>query len=738
MNNKPKLSRKYRIYADSQEWLLKAKELAPNLHYDMIEKACEFAENWINPKPTPYASSALNEGLLMADYLIELDCDSNTLAAAIVYPTVYYNQPSAEIIKEQLNGSIYKLLTGALRMEAIQSMRNTYLNTEQKEQQIDNVRKMLLAMVDDIRVVLIKLAERLAILKYLRNCTPEQQLLIAHTTMDFYAPLANRLGIGQIKWQLEDLSFRYLEPERYAEVSHSLKMRREERVAFIEKMIALLSNLFLNANLKDVSISGRAKHIYSIHRKAERKGIPLDQIYDTSAVRILVPTITDCYTVLSIVHAQWPRIPKEFDDYIARPKSNGYQSIHTAIIGPHNVNVEVQIRTHQMHKDAELGIAAHWKYKEGAASKSAYEDKIALLREVMSWQKEIDNDEITSDSLYNKIFQDRVYVFTPAGDIFDLPAGATALDFAYHVHTEIGHRCKGAIVNGHMTPLTLSLRTGDSVEILTAKNHSPSRDWLNPAAGYLKTAVARSKVRQWFRKEFHQQHLEAGHDIWDKAFRRAGVQKHDINKVVERFNFKKLEDLLAALGSGDLGITTVLHQIQSITQIAPNETSEVLEKLHITKISPTPPPSSGLTIDGVDDLLTSIARCCKPIPGDPIMGYITKGRGISIHHETCSNIKQAVKFRPERIMQVSWGSKKPTAYPVDIYLEAFDRTGLVRDISGLLTTENIPILALSTRVNKADNAAYLTITIETTSIDALNKILRQLRQIDGVTKADRR
>lgn len=727
---KPQHKQKYPLYDSTTAWLETLASRAPDLPKAALEQSCQFVESF-EPIKIPYASSAMNQGLIMADALLELNCDTNTLAAAIAYPTVYYHHPKPEALREALGNTVYKLLTGALRLEAIHDLHKKSHNHDY----IDNVRKMLLAMVDDIRVVLIKLAERVSMLKYLRHCTPEEQHHVACDTMDLYAPLANRLGIGQIKWQLEDLAFRYLEPERYAEISKSLKMRRDEREAFIASMIEHLNTLFHAAHIDNISITGRAKHIYSIHRKSVRKNVPIEEIYDTSALRVLVPTVYDCYTALSIVHAQWEHIPKEFDDYIAKPKPNGYQSIHTAVIGSNNINVEIQIRTFQMHEDAELGVAAHWKYKEGGPTGTSYEDKIAWLREVMDWQKEITSDDVSDDSLYHKIFQDRIYVFTPRGDVFDLPAGATALDFAYHVHTDVGHRCKGAKINGAMTPLTHTLRTGDQVEILTAKNHTPSRDWLNPASGYLKTNTARNKVRHWFRKTFYRDHLAAGHDIWDKATRKLQLKKSDYPKLIQRFNFKNLDDLIAAIGAGDLSIASVLHQIRLLTE--PQETPESAPTLQ-AKQSREHPEATDISIQGVGDVLTTLARCCKPIPGDPIIGFITKGRGISIHQQNCNNLAHAKENKPERIIPVHWGEKATHTYPVDLVLDAFDRPGLVRDISALLANENIALLGLSTHIQQSEEVGRVNMTIATSSLDPLNKLLSQLRQIEGVVRAQRR
>lgn len=725
---------KQKTIADkSTLWVAQVHEKSPELDADLLRKACEFAHSYIEKKATPYAENCFTQGLMMAEELLLLNCDSQTIAAAIIYPAIYYNQIHIDVINKKLNKSIGKLLMGAEKMEALQYLSSQNTHSALQAQHTDNTRKMLLAMVDDIRVVLIKLAEHLAILKYVKNCEKVQQQNIAKQTINIYAPLANRLGIGQLKWQLEDLSFRYLNPQEYMNISKSLKMRRVEREQFIHDMIEQLTQTLRAEKINKMEITGRAKHIYSIHKKMQRKGLDISELYDTSALRILVPNIKDCYTALSATHATWKHIAKEFDDYIAKPKPNGYQSIHTAIVGPHNINVEIQIRTYSMHEESELGVAAHWKYKEGNADSSSYEDKIKLLREVMDWQKEVSHE---SEQQFKQIFQDRIYVFTPQGHVFDLAAGATPLDFAYHIHTDIGHRCKGAKVNNQLVTLTHTLKTGDQVNILTSKEPHPSRDWLDINQGYLKTSHARAKVRHWFRKESHQENLRMGWDIWEKTSRREHIHKADLEKVYARFNFKNSDDLIAAIGSGNLGIATVIHQIKqqnTTKETADNEAIHIQKpshKQHTTK-------DSALSIQGVDNLLTQLARCCKPIPGDPIIGYITKGKGISIHHQDCRNIQQAIAYRANRIIEVNWGTKAPQAYPVDLIMHAEDRPGLVRDISNVIANENITLLGLNTRVNKIKNEAYINLTIEIKSLDPLQKILGQLRQINGITQAKR-
>lgn len=493
----------------SRDWLVSRQADHAYLDLDLLQRACSLVHH--------LDQTLLTQGLSIADELLLLNCDNQTLAAAIIYPVIDHHQPEEILLEKFLPNEVYHLAHGVKKMDAIQQ------SSRSDRSRADNLRKMCLAMVDDVRIVLIKLSEQLVLLKSLRQCPPDRQQKIAQQVMNIYAPLANRLGVGQMKWQMEDLAFRYLNTDEYRKISQALKMRRQDREFFIKDMIKQLHHLLEGAGVHNAEISGRAKHIYSIHRKIQRKRVDFSEIYDTSAVRILVKTIEDCYKALSVAHTEWPHISREFDDYIAKPKPNGYRSIHTVIVSKENINVEIQIRTFQMHEEAELGVAAHWQYKEGAAKQSSYSEKINWLRHIMDWQKEVSAPQ--EGQLYKKIFEDRVYVFTPGGDVFDLEAGATPLDFAYHVHTLIGHRCRGAKVNDIMVPLTHQLRTGDQVAIITGKEPQPSRDWLNPAAHYLKTNAALQKVRSWFKRQEQEKHLAAGLSLWEKNCRREGISK---------------------------------------------------------------------------------------------------------------------------------------------------------------------------------------------------------------------
>lgn len=704
-----------------REWMDKHAE--KHLDVELLSQAGRFATEYGLNVVTPYVLSGLAQGLAIADELLALNCDQQTIAAGIIFPILYYAKPPLELVEKYCPKTVYDLAQGVSKMDAIQSV------GQGKSSRVDNLRKMCLAMVDDVRIVLIKLAEQVVILKSLKDCPKEKQLPVAEQVMHIYAPLANRLGVGHFKWQMEDLAFRFLNPQEYKKISQALNMRRQDREIFIKNFIVELRRRLEDAGVHNAEISGRAKHIYSIYRKIERKRVDFTQIYDTSAVRVLVKTIEDCYKTLSVAHTQWQPIYPEFDDYIAKPKPNGYRSIHTVVISPENINVEIQIRTYQMHEESELGVAAHWQYKEGGAKASSYMEKINWLRHIMDWQKEVSTPQ---DNLYHKIFEDRVYVFTPNGDVFDLPAGATPLDFAYHVHSELGHRCRGAKVNDMMVPLTYPLRTGDQVSVITGKESSPSRDWLNPASHYLKTATALQKVRSWFKRQEQQRFLEAGQALWEKTAKREGISKHDIEKALSHFKFKNTQELFINIGSGTLGVIAVLNKIKhpEVEEKVVLPTEKLVEKPEKLK-------KEELQIEGVGNLLTQLARCCRPIPGDAIVGYVTKGRGITIHQQECRNIQLTLKRHPEKLLTVTWGKNTSQTYQVEINIEADDRSGLIRDISNVILAQQLSLLGLNTRVDKLENRAFISLTVEVQGVNPLKKIMQQLQQIPGIIQLKR-
>ncbi|WP_439134150.1 GTP diphosphokinase [Pseudomaricurvus sp.] len=707
-----------------------------------LQKACEVSlaseETAIaNDNIWAEGASSFHTGLEMAEILADLQLDGETLQAAILYRAVRENKIPLKEVEAQFGETVAKLIKGVIRMAAISTQRNdseeSVLGSPSQEQS-DNVRKMLVAMVDDVRIALIKLAERTCAIRAVKNIDDRKRRRVAREVADIYAPLAHRLGIGHIKWELEDLSFRYLEPDDYMSIARLLDERRLDRQHFIENVIDIINSEMKTAHI-EAEISGRAKHIYSIWRKMRRKDIGFSQVYDIRAVRILVPTVRDCYSVLGIVHSLWRNIPNEFDDYIASPKENGYRSLHTAVIGPDRKVLEVQIRTRAMHEEAEYGVCAHWRYKgtdqEGSAD--SYEQKIAWLRQVLEWHEELGGHPL-EDDLSAGIEQDRVYVFTPDGHIIDFPQGSTPLDFAYRVHTEIGHRCRGAKVNGRIVPLNYALKTADEVEILTGKHESPSRDWMSPALGYLKTGRARAKVQQWFKLQARDQNIAEGRAVLDKEFRRLAMDELDYDALARKLNLVGLEDLYAAVGASDLGVGQVVHAAQKM--LAKDTASEPV--ISLVGRASHQHNDSDLFIDGVGNLLTHIAGCCHPVPGDAIMGYITLGRGVSIHRQDCHNILQLQTDEPERIIKVDWGEAPQSVYSVDVMIEAFDRHGLLRDITALLDADHINISAMQTLSDKRKNTVDMMVTIEISSFTELSRVLSRLNQLPNVASARRK
>lgn len=714
-----------------EAWLQHVAAERPAQDIHLIRHACVISQLAGENKPTMTGVSCLQQGLSMAEILMDLQLDKETIAAALVYNSVHYAELSIDDVKEHLGSNVAKLVQGSIQMDAVRALPDL---SHQNFAQIENIRKMLLSMAEDMRVVLIKLAERTAIMRSLKVFDEHKAYVIAKETMDIYAPLANRLGIGQLKWELEDLSLHYIEPAAYHEIAKLLHERRIDREHYIEHVIKDLKNALQKAGLKDFEVSGRVKHIYSIYRKMTRKKIGYDQLFDLNAVRILVHSIEDCYTALSIVHGLWQPIASEFDDYIATPKPNGYRSIHTAVIGSHGKNVEVQIRTHQMHSESEHGIAAHWRYKEGGTQKATYEAKIAWLRQVLAWQKELAKSGTQTEHTQPITLDDRVYVFTPTGQIVDLPQGATPLDFAYQIHSEIGHRCRGAKINGVITPLTHKLVTGEQIEILTAKNPNPSRDWINPHLGYLSTARAKAKVHHWFRLQDYDKNVAEGQAILDRECHRLHLGEIDQEKLAHKLHYKNKKDMLAALAGGDLRWVQVLNAIQSQQEIA--KKAEVATSA-IPLRAPTKKTPKGINIAGIGNLLTHTARCCKPVPGDDAIGFITQGHGVAIHRTDCPNILNMPDENRNRLVDIDWGTKERALYPIDLFVEAYDRPGLVRDISTLIANEKLNLVALSTTTNKANNTAHIKLTVEISSLELLSKLFDRIRNVPNVIEVVR-
>ena len=583
---------------------------------------------------------------------------------------------------------------------------------------------MLLAMAEDVRGVLIQLAERLVAMRHLDEEPPQRQTSLARETLDVLAPLANRLGVWQIKWQLEDLAFACLEPRVYHDIARALAERRVDRERYLAGVVALLERELAKAGVR-AQVSARAKHLYGIWRKMQRKNRDVDHIFDVRAVRIVADDVSACYAALGVVHGLWHYIPGEFDDYIATPKENHYRSIHTAVIGPEGKTVEVQIRTHEMHRASELGVAAHWRYKEGGRPDSSLDKKIEWLRQLLEWK-----DAWSIDALKSAIFEDRVYVFTPKGAIVDLPRGATPLDFAYHIHTEVGHRCRGAKVNGRMLPLTYALKTGEQVEIVTAKEGGPSRDWLNPHLGYLKTAKARAKVQQWFKEQQHDENVALGRALLARELARLGAHETAFDRLAERLGFAGVDALLVAFAHGEVRPQQLLHAVQPAAAPAVAMPAQGADTGRRTA-------ASAIQIQGVGNLLNRLAGCCRPLPGDPIVGYITRGKGITVHRRDCANALRHLRDG-ERVVDVAWGDAAGTTYPVEVHVVAHDRPGLLRDIGALLANERINVARSSTVTDKRRQLAHIALTLEIPDVDALSRVLAQIDTIPNVLEVSRK
>ncbi len=683
--------------------------------------------------------TSFKAGLEMADILAQLHLDEDTLVAAILYRACRENKLSQDRVGEQFGQTVVSLIEGVKKMAIISELSN---KTGEKVlgqdalSHADKVRKMLVAMVDDVRVALIKLAERTSAIRAVKQAPIEKRQRVAREVAEIYAPLAHRLGIGHIKWELEDLAFRYLQPYDYKYIAKLLDERRLDRQTYIDGVISMLKQALAEQSIGYVDISGRAKHIYSIWRKMYRKGIGFEEVYDIRAVRIIVNTDQDCYRVLGIVHSLWHSIPGEFDDYIANPKENGYRSLHTAVKGPAQRVLEIQIRTHKMHEDAELGVCAHWRYKNSDKpnGSAGYEQKIAWLREVLEWHDEIGGNTLNDIPL--EIEQDRIYVFTPDGHVVDLPERATPLDFAFRIHSTIGLRCRGAKVNGRIVPLNRELKTADQVEILTANRENPSRDWLNPALGYLTTSRARSRLQAWFRAQDRDLNIDQGRALLDKEFLRLALGNLDYEQLANKLHLKSLDDLYAAVGTGDMSVDRVVQAAQRLFN--PDKTAMPAISLVGRATREGNPESADVYIDGVGNLLSYIAKCCMPVPGDLIAGYITQGRGVAIHRQDCTNFMHHAGEEPQRIIKVDWAAKPELVYSVVIQIEAFDRHGLLRDITALLDREKVNVSALQTQSDKMRNTVDMSIEVEVASFSVLSRLLAKLTQMPNVTSVRRK
>jgi GTP pyrophosphokinase len=674
----------------------------------------------------PYTEHCLQVTGLLADWGL----DAPTLAAGLLHDVVEDSVVSIEDLKMDFGDEIASLVDGVTKLSQFDDLSGKG-ERDLLDNEAESLRKMILAGIDEVRVVIIKLADRLHNMRTLGSLPEDRRKQNARETLEIFAPLANRLGMWQVKWELEDLGFRWLNPEKYKEIARLIGQRREVREQHIERIVQTLRQHLKSTGI-EAEVTGRPKHIHSIHRKMARKNLPFEQIYDIRGVRVVVNTVSDCYATLGVVHNLWRPIPGEFDDFIAMPKDNMYQSLHTAVVADDGNTLDVQIRTHDMHRTAELGIAAHWRYKEGRKGDEGFDAKIAWLRSLMDWRQEVDDAREFVESLREDIFEDRVLVFTPKGDIKDLPASATPIDFAYTIHTEVGHRCRGAKANGRLVALDYRLQNGDQVEIITAKRGGPSRDWLNPNLGYIKTARARQKIRQWFRRQSREENIARGREILEKELNRLGIAQMSYEEIARRFDLDKVSDFLAAVGYGDIHAQQLATRAVEIRK--EKEDDDDALKLPVT--APLSVPADGVTVQGVGNLLTKTAGCCNPLPGDDILGYVTRGQGVTIHRRDCKNLLYLLERDSDRLIEVTWGPEEQT-YPVVVAIRAYDRGGLLRDIASLVAEENCSMSAVNITTYQKEHTATITATLQISSVAQLSRILTRVERLPNVVEAHR-
>jgi guanosine-3',5'-bis(diphosphate) 3'-pyrophosphohydrolase len=726
-------------------------EIYTPIDREFILKAYQFAVEAHKGQKRVSGEPFITHCIAVANILAELAVPPAVIVAGLLHDTVEDTDVTLEDIRREFGDEVARLVDGVTKLSNLprvsRSDSDFFENNEyypgkdngnepaaeiveadkrsrHKDMRNEILRKTFIAMGEDIRVVLIKLADRLHNLRTLSYLPEGKRQQIGQETLDIFAPLANRLGLWTIKWELEDLSFRYVDPEKYKEIADNLSERLSVREEEIHNIIINLTHMLKKAGV-EAEISGRPKHIYSIYKKMQEKGEPFEMVRDLRGVRLIVADIPTCYAALGVIHTHWKPIPQEFDDYIAAPKENFYQSLHTTVIYDDGKPLEVQIRTLEMHRNAEYGIAAHWRYKEKGKRDDTYQQRINWLRRLMEWRQEVVDAQEFIDGMKTDVFGDRVYVFTPKGDIIDLPAGSTPIDFAYHVHTEIGHRCRGAKINGKLVTLDYILKTGDQVEILTSKQGGPSRDWLNKSLGLVNTQRARSKIRQWFKRQNYEQNVLQGKTMVERELQRLGLQEIDMEKIANSFDFRTPDDLYAALGTGDLNMGRIINRLSDLNK----EKDPLLVLQPPAKVKDN---INAVTVMGMRGMQTTISHCCNPAPGDEIIGYITRGRGVSIHRTDCPNILRT--YEKERLIRVSWGEPR-TTYPVSIEIKAYDRQGLMGDISNIINNENINVINMSLKINH--NLATISLSIEVSDVEQLSRVLSRIENLPNVLEAHR-
>ncbi|EPN6596185.1 RelA/SpoT family protein [Acinetobacter baumannii] len=730
-------------------WLDRVREILDGAELKQLEEVAHLTLQKELDSTVNHRSNTFATGVGMADILAHLHVDEDTLSAAMLYRSVREDITDIEEVKRKFGEQVYNLVKGTLAMgklsELIEKNKRLedHFNNNQREH-LSGIYKMLISVTEDVRVVLIKLAERTYSLRELANSSRERQERVAREILTIYSPLAHRLGIAQLKWELEDLAFRYLAPDRYKEIASLLNEKRLEREHYIQFVIDRLKSE-LAAHGIEAEITGRAKHIYSIYRKMKSKNLSFDQLYDIRALRVLVNSVPECYHSLGIVHQIWRHIPHQFDDYITNPKANGYRSLHTAVIAE-NKSLEVQIRTHEMHDEAELGVCSHFNYKEGSKNTDhSFNHRLHSLRAVLQHYQERNettvhqNEDETEgfDQLQDFEGFEKIYVFSRDGDIKELPRGSTVLDFAYHVHTEVGNKCYAARVNQRYVPLTYTLKTGEQVEILTKKDREPNRDWLVNSLGYIKTARARDKLRHWFRQQDRSKNLEVGRELLNKELSRLAIHPKsiDLNDYSSHFNVKTGDDILVSLVSGDISLHALINQINRQMHLDQDEPELVLKPTLNPRASHTL-SAHGILIDGLDNVELHIAQCCQPVHGESIAGYITLNRGVSIHKVLCSDYQRMIKQEPERAVEADWEMQPTRGQSVQIVVEAYDRRGLLKDLTQVIFSDQINIRQVNT-ISEADGIANMKLLIEVKGLAQLSRLLARLEQQPGIISARR-
>lgn len=716
---------------DIDQWLSAIDDKTIEVSHEQIKKAWEFAQQVYGDKKTIGGDSLLHHAICVASILIKINLDTESICAALLHAVLDDQEISYEQLEKQFDSGLAKLVEGLNKAEQITSLRSNVTESEIIGQS-EKLRRMVFATANDVRVVLIKLAEQLQMMRTLEKVESEQRIEIANETRDIYAPIANLLGIWQIKWELEDLSFRHLENQSYKKIAKSLAERRVDRENYINNVTDIVRNELENVGVK-ADVKGRPKHIYSIWKKMQKKHKSFEELFDVRAIRVMVDTVAQCYAVLGVVHGLWRHIPKEFDDYIATPKGNNYQSLHTAVIGPEGKNLEIQIRTYEMHENSELGVAAHWRYKEGSSFNAGFQQKVNWLRQyIESGQSEEGStgegnaDEV--NQAIDDVFDDRVYVITPKGKVFDLCKDATPIDFAYMVHTEIGHKCVGAKVNGKIVPLTYNLQSGDTVEVLTKSNASPSRDWLVSSLDFVKSSKTKSKIRSWFKHQDLDENIASGKALYEREIHRLGMEGFDINKILERSQCQTPEEYFAALGRGEISneqLSSRLEENLKLSSIEPHdEFTNLLRK-------PKERDDGDVEIYGVGNLMTYMASCCRPVPEEPIVGFISKNRGVGVHRQDCPNIKKLIEEDDGRLIEISWNTNTKGNYSASLKIEAYDRPGLFNEVSSIFSSEKVNITAINTNTSE-DKMVMMSFNIQITDVAKLSRIINKIASVPSV------